>query len=274
MAEVITRSQRTEPHPDKVAAVEDIKRRLESSSAVLLTEYRGMTVDELQTLRRSLRAAGAEYRVVKCTLAQRAATDAGLAELLPLLTGPIAFVFVADDAAASAKALVEAAKDVDALVVKGGVLEGRLIEESDTKALAKLPSREVLLSQIAGAFKAPMQKTANLLSAPVQNMVNLVDALKKKLEESGDDSGAAESDAEASGDAEDKASESETGDEATVAVSDDAGDGAEEAPESDSSDEPEPESSQAEASANSSEASDERSESDDEDNESGAEGDE
>lgn len=182
MTEVETRP----PRPDKVAAVEDVKARLAASSAVILTEYRGMTVDQLQTLRRSLRDAGAEYRVVKCTLARLAASEAGFDDLVPMLEGPVALTFVREDAAAAAKALVDVGDDVEALVIRGGILDGAVIEEADTQALAKLPSRETLLAQIAGAFQAPLQKAANLLNAPLQNFANLVDALETKRGEEGD----------------------------------------------------------------------------------------
>lgn len=181
MTEVVTRP----PRPEKAAVVEDIKRRLQTTASVLLTEYRGMKVDEMQVLRRKLRGTGAEYKVVKCTLARLAATGAGFDELVPLLQGPIAFVFVDDDAAPSAKVLLETSKEVEALVLRGGILGGKLIKEAATRELAILPSRGVLLSQVAGAFKAPIQKTASLLAAPLQNLANLVDALAKKLDEEG-----------------------------------------------------------------------------------------
>ncbi len=175
------------PRPEKVAAVEEIKRQLLESEAVLLTEYRGMTVKALQRLRRDLRAVDAEYKVVKCTLARLAATEVGFGDLIPQLEGPIAFVFVKGDAAAAAKALMGVAGDIEALVVKGGMLGESAISSDDTKALAELPSREVLLSQIAGAFKAPMQKTANLFAAPIQGFANLLDALSSKRSEAGDE---------------------------------------------------------------------------------------
>ncbi len=180
MAAVETRP----PRRDKVAVVDGLTKRFEDSSAILLSEYRGMKVKDLQTLRRGLREVGAEYKVVKCTLARIAAHDAGLDGLIPLLQGPIAFTFVDGDAAASAKILRETSKQHEVLELRGGVLGGAIIDESQTKALADLPSREILLGQIAGAFKAPMRKAAGTFNAPLQKMAGLLGALEKKMSES------------------------------------------------------------------------------------------
>jgi large subunit ribosomal protein L10 len=171
------------PRPEKVAAVADLAERLRRCEALILTEYRGLKVPEQQQLRRALRDVGAEYKVVKCTLARRAAVDAGLDDLVDQLTGPLALVFTDGDPAAAAKALVEFSKANSALVVHGGVLSSRLIAEADTKALAELPPRDVLLGQIAGTIQSPVQKTATLLAAPLQKLAGLVDALIRRGED-------------------------------------------------------------------------------------------
>ncbi len=165
------------PRPEKVAVVDEVRERLGQADAAILTEYRGLTVKELAALRRSLREAGGEYRVYKNTLVRFAARDLGLAELDPLLTGPTAITFVGRgvdgrtaDAAEVAKALRDYARTNPRLVVKGGVLGNRVVSAADTTALAELPSREVMLARLAGAFAAPMQQFAGLLQALPRNL--------------------------------------------------------------------------------------------------------
>jgi large subunit ribosomal protein L10 len=172
-----------EPRPEKVAEVERLSERLSAASAVLLTEYRGLTVSQQQTLRRALRESGAEINVVKCTLARRAAEKAGQADLIPLLEGPVALVFCEEDVAQAAKALTTSAKDMEALVVKGGLLEGSILDSAQTKALADLPSRPEMLSLLAGLFEAPAQQVASLVAAPLRDVANLLDALEQKKSE-------------------------------------------------------------------------------------------
>jgi large subunit ribosomal protein L10 len=124
--------------PEKVATVEEIKEKLEGARAAVLTEYRGLKVSELAALRASLRAAEAEYKVYKNTLARRAAEEAGLAELISLLEGPTAITFVKGDAVAVAKALRDYSKTNANLVVKGGILGTRIIQPEDVAALADI----------------------------------------------------------------------------------------------------------------------------------------
>ena len=169
-----------EPRPDKVAVVAEVKERFEGSDAALLTEYRGLTVTELATLRRTLRDAGAEYKVYKNTLVRRAADEAGLADLQPLLTGPTAIAFVSGDAAVAAKTLRDFAKTSPALIVKGGLLGKRFLSPADASALAELPSRDVLLARLAGGLAAPMQKFAGLLQALPRNFAYGLAALIEK----------------------------------------------------------------------------------------------
>ena len=163
--------------PEKVAVVEEIRTKLAESDATVLTEYRGLTVQDIATLRGALRPTGTEYKVFKNTLARRAVEEAGVDGVTGLLEGPVALAFVRGDAAAAAKALREFAKGNDALVIKGGLLGSRFVGPSDIEALAELPSREVLLAQIAGAFQAPLVKAAGLFQALPRNLAYGVKAL-------------------------------------------------------------------------------------------------
>jgi len=165
------------PRPEKVAVVAEVREYFAASNAVLLTDYRGMSVKALGELRRALRPAGAEYKVYKNTLVRRAAAEEGINGADALLTGPTAIAFVTGDAAAVAKALRDFARTNPALVVKGGVLGTKVLDAAQVTALADLPSREVLLAQIAGAFQAPLVKTAGLLQALPRNFAYGLKAL-------------------------------------------------------------------------------------------------
>lgn len=167
----------TTPRPDKVAIVEEITAKLNESVAVFVSEYRGMKVSQMADLRTPLRAAGAEHKVYKNTLARLAATDAGYESLNEYLLGPTALTFVTGDSVAAAKALFEQSKTNPLLVIKGGVLGDSPMTADDVKALASLPSREVLLAQLAGAFQAPLVKTAGLLQALPRNFAYGLSAL-------------------------------------------------------------------------------------------------
>jgi large subunit ribosomal protein L10 len=172
-----TTTLRSEPRPDKVAIVEEITGKLNESVAVFVSEYRGMSVGQLADLRTPLRAAGAEHKVYKNTLARIAATDAGFESLNEFLLGPTALTFVTGDSVAAAKALLDQSKANPLLVIKGGVLGAAPMSADDIKALASLPSREVLLAQLAGAFQAPLVKTAGLLQALPRNFAYGLSAL-------------------------------------------------------------------------------------------------
>lgn len=159
------------PRPEKVAVVDDVRERLESTSAALLTEYRGLDVGAISDLRRALRAAGGEYKIYKNTLVRFAARDLGL-DLEELLTGPTAITFITDkpdgtpgDAVDVAKALRDFAKTNPMLVVKGGVLGTKSLSADEARALADVEPREVLLAKLAGAMAAPMVQLAGLLEA-------------------------------------------------------------------------------------------------------------
>ena len=163
--------------PEKVATVEEIREKLEGAAAAVLTEYRGLKVSELADLRASLRAAEAEYKVYKNTLARRAAEEAGLSDLISLLRGPTAITFVRGDAVAVAKALRDYSRTNANLVVKGGILGTRVIQPADVTALADIEPREVLLARIAGGFQAPLVKAAGLFQAFTRNMAYGLKAL-------------------------------------------------------------------------------------------------
>jgi large subunit ribosomal protein L10 len=158
------------PRAEKVALVEDARARLSSADAALLTEYRGLKVDEMAILRRALRPAGGEYKVYKNTLVRFAARDLGLDALEPLLEGPVAIAFVRGDAAVAARALRDFARTHPQLLVKGGLLGDDLLSAEQAGALADLPSREVLLSQLAGMLAAPLRQMAGGMQALVQDL--------------------------------------------------------------------------------------------------------
>jgi large subunit ribosomal protein L10 len=163
--------------PEKVAVVEEVRTKLASADAAVLTEYRGLTVKELATLRAALRPAATEYKVFKNTLARRAVEESGLNELVSLLEGPVAIAFVSGDAVAAAKALRDFGRTAPALVVKGGLLGGRVLSAADVAALAEIEPRDVLLARLAGAFQAPLVKAAGLFQAVPRSLAYGVKAL-------------------------------------------------------------------------------------------------
>ena len=169
------------PRPEKVQAVVEIKERLEDSTAVFLAEYAGLSVGEQQELRRGLRAAGSELKIVKMTLARIAATELGHEELVADLSGPTALAFASGEAAAAAKVLRDFAKDHDQLILKSGLLSGEPLTAARVAQLADLDSREVLLAKIAGAFEAPISGLAGLLAALPRNLASMVLQLIGKL---------------------------------------------------------------------------------------------
>ena len=179
---------------EKVAAVAELTERFNSSSGAVLAEYRGLTVAQLAELRHSL-GEQATFSVVKNTLTKLAAADAGIAaELDGLLTGPSAIAFVKGDVVEAAKGLRDFAKANPALVIKGGVIDGKAMSPSEIERLAELESREVLLAMLAGAMKASMANAAATLAALPVQMARLTAALQAKREaEEGADSTAPDS---------------------------------------------------------------------------------
>lgn len=176
MSETATR----EPRAEKVAVVAEIADKLRDSQAVFVTEYRGLTVGQLASVRNALRPVGAEHVVYKNTLARLAVDEVGLEGLHELLVGPSALTFVRGDIAGAAKALRDASKTLPALVLKGGVLGTSTLSEQDLVALADLPSRDELLARFAGALQAPLVKTAGLLQALPRNFAYGLQALIEK----------------------------------------------------------------------------------------------
>jgi large subunit ribosomal protein L10 len=164
---------------DKATAVAELTDAFRASAATLLTEYRGLTVAQLKELRRSL-GQTTTYSVAKNTLAKRAASEAGIAGLDTLFTGPTALAFVSGDPVEAAKGLREFAKVHPLLVIKGGVFEGRAIDADEVRKLADLESREVLLAKLAGAMKANLSKAAATFQAPLTQMARLAAALQEK----------------------------------------------------------------------------------------------
>jgi len=153
------------PRPEKVAVVDEVRERFDEAAAVVLTEYRGINVSDMATLRRSITAAGGDYKVYKNTLVRLAIADLGVDGLTELMLGPTALAFVAGDAAAVAKALKEFSGTNEHLVIKGALLGGELLSVEQVMVLASLPSRDELLSKFAGGLQAPMTQFAMLLNA-------------------------------------------------------------------------------------------------------------
>jgi large subunit ribosomal protein L10 len=170
------------PTPEKVQAVADIKERLDGAQAVFLAEYAGLSVQEQQALRRELRANGAEFKVVKMTLARLAAADLEIEDFDALLLGPTGLTFADGDPVGAAKVLRDFAKDHEVLVVKGGLLGREFLTPERIADLADIEPREVLLAKIAGAFEAPMAKMAGLLAALPRNAATAMQQLLEKKE--------------------------------------------------------------------------------------------
>jgi len=182
---------------DKERVVAELTERLRTSETLMVADYRGLTVTDIDKLRTDLLAHGARFSVVKNTLTRRAAEAAGATELLALLDGPTAIAFLESegDPVAVAKALNDAAKAA-VLSIKGGVLEGTTMTADAVKELASLPPVDTIRAQVAGAILSPLTTVVMLLSAPLHDLVGLIDARIRQLEEQGDTS-AVQSEAEA-----------------------------------------------------------------------------
>ena len=163
--------------PDKVATVQEVKSKVDGTSTAVVTEYRGLTVAEISTLRKQLRTLGADYKVFKNTLVLRAITGTTFEPIGQFLQGPTAIAFVEGDVSAVAKALRDFAKESPKLVVKGGVVDGKVLSFKELTALADLPSRDVLLAQLAGLLASPLRTMAGLLKAVPQNFAYGLSAL-------------------------------------------------------------------------------------------------
>jgi large subunit ribosomal protein L10 len=181
---------------DKERIVGELAERLKSSPNLLVADYRGLTMPEIDELRTKLLETGARLSVVKNTLTRLAAEQAGVQSLLELIDGPTAIAFIdADgDPAAVAKVLNDTARTRDVLVIRGGLLEGDTVGDAEIKRLATLPPADVLRAQFAGAVAAPLTTIVGLFTAPLRDLVNVLDARIKQLEEQ--DEAAPEPDAE------------------------------------------------------------------------------
>jgi large subunit ribosomal protein L10 len=166
---------------DKAAAVAELAEEFRGSAAVVLTEYRGLTVKQLTELRRSL-GGNASYAVVKNTLTKIAAQEAGVEGIDDHLVGPSAIAFVKGDPVDAAKGLRDFARANPVLVIKGGVLDGKPLSADEIKKLADLESREILLAKLAGAMKASLSGAAALFAAPLSQTARLIEALRQKVE--------------------------------------------------------------------------------------------
>jgi large subunit ribosomal protein L10 len=177
---------------EKERVVAELTERLRTTETLIVADYRGLTMPQIDALRGRLLEHGARFAVVKNTLTRRAAEAAGAEALLALLEGPtaIAFLEAEGDPVAAAKALADAARETRVLAIRGGVLEGKPVEAGDIEELAKLPPADVLRSQVLGAITAPLTGIVALLNAPLQDLVGLIDARIAQLEEQSDETAA------------------------------------------------------------------------------------
>jgi large subunit ribosomal protein L10 len=175
---------------DKERVVAELTERLRTTETLLVADYRGLTMPQIDELRSKLIEHGARFAVVKNTLTRRAAEAAGSDALLAMLEGPTAIAFLESegDPVAVAKALVDAARDTKVLEVRGGLLEGRPIEAGEIESLAKLPPVDILRGQVLGAITAPLTAIVGLFTAPLQDLYGLLDARIEQLREQGDTS--------------------------------------------------------------------------------------
>jgi large subunit ribosomal protein L10 len=184
---------------DKERVVAELTERLRGTETLLVADYRGLTMPQIDALRSKLIEHGARFAVVKNTLTRRAAEAAGSDTLLAMLEGPTAIAFLESDGdpVAVAKALVDAARETRVLEVRGGLLEGRPIEAAEIESLAKLPPLDALRSQVLAAVIGPVTGIVALFTAPLQDLYGLIDARIEQLEAQGDTSGAEPPKAEA-----------------------------------------------------------------------------
>lgn len=173
---------------DKERVVSELAERLKSSPTLIVADYRGLTMPQIDALRGQLLEHGARFAVVKNTLTRRAAEKAGVDTLLTLLEGPTAIAFLESegDPVAVAKALATAARETRVLVIRGGIMEGRAITEDDVQSLAKLPPADILRAQVVGAIAAPMSTVVGLFNAPLRDLVGVLQARIEQLEAQGE----------------------------------------------------------------------------------------
>ena len=170
----------------KAALIDDIAKDFGGAHTMFVADYRGLDVPGITTLRDRLRESDASFRVVKNTLAKRALADAGIEGIDDLFAGPTAVAFVRGDAAAVAKALDSIAKETKILDVRGGIMDGRRVEKDQVKEIASLPPREVILAMLLSAVNAPLTQFVGVASAPMRDIVMILDAYIEKRKEAGE----------------------------------------------------------------------------------------
>jgi large subunit ribosomal protein L10 len=182
---------------DKERVVAELTERLRATDTLIVADYRGLTMPQIDALRGKLLEQGARFSVVKNTLTRRAAEAAGADQLLALLEGPSAIAFVESDGdpAAVAKALADSARDTKVLEIRGGIMQGRTISSGDVEELAKLPPLDVLRGQVLAAVIAPLTSLLALANAPLQNLIGLIDARVEQLQAGGETEPAVEAEA-------------------------------------------------------------------------------
>ncbi|MDX6523057.1 MAG: large subunit ribosomal protein [Gaiellales bacterium] len=168
---------------EKREVIERLVAQIKESKALIVTDYRGLTVTQTAEIRNALREAGASFHVAKNTLARMAAEQADRPTLVEFLEGPTAIAFIEDDPAAAAKKLSEVARSTRILAVKGGVMNGHTLTATQIRELGDLPPRQVLLSQVVGAVAGPMQGTVGVLNAPLRDIVAVLDSYIAKRQE-------------------------------------------------------------------------------------------
>lgn len=170
--------------PEKEAAVQELKDNIQKSSVAIMSRYQGVTVAEVTDLRSKLRAENVAFKVYKNTLAKRALDELDLSEAVGYMEGPTVWAF-SEDPVIPAKILKQFAKDVQAVEMRGGILEGKAVDAAMLDNLADLPPREQLLAQVVGTIAMPLRKLLGTLEAVPRNMVNVIEAIRKKTEEEG-----------------------------------------------------------------------------------------
>lgn len=166
----------------KQATVSEIKEKIEKAQSMVLVDYRGLNVADVTELRAKFREAGVDYKVYKNTLMTRAFNEMGLSEFTKYFEGPNAIAFAYEDMTGAARVSTQFAKDHELLEIKAGIVDGKVIELDEIKALADLPSKEVLIAQVLGGFNAPIQGFANVLSGTMRSLVIALDQIRAKQE--------------------------------------------------------------------------------------------
>jgi large subunit ribosomal protein L10 len=174
------------PRKEKVLAVSEVVELIQNSKSAVLTNYRGINVAVMTKLRKNMREAGVDYKVVKNTLARIAFHQMGIESMDQYLEGPTAIAFGMADPVSPAKVLIGFLKEAKELEVKAGLLDGKFMSAEGVKALSDLPSRDVLLAMVAGTFASPLSSLASVLSAPIRNVAYALEAVRKQKEEAGE----------------------------------------------------------------------------------------